>query len=79
MLDLKYTFVGKCLESEKSQFWYSEETCEVFSKIILGELNRRRKLNDGRVLFISSPTAFKYMMKNKSLPGIDPFSLISPD
>ena len=51
-----------------SQFWYDEATCEAFSKIILGELKRRNILKTGKIIFISSPTAFKHMMANKVLP-----------
>merc|ERR1712168_403299 len=51
-----------------SQFWYDESTCEAFSKIIIGELGRRSILKTGKVIFISSPTAFKHLMANKVLP-----------
>ena len=51
-----------------SQFWYDESTCEAFSKIIIGELERRKILKTGKVIFISSPTAFKHLMANKVLP-----------
>ena len=50
-----------------SQFWYDEATCEAFSIIIFGELERRKLLDTGKVIFISSPTAFKHMMANKVL------------
>lgn len=53
-----------------SQFWYDEATCEAFGKIIRAELERRNLLETGKVVFISSPTAFKYMMAKKVLPGL---------
>ena len=53
-----------------SQFWYDEATCEAFGKIIRAELKRRNLLETGKVVFISSPTAFKYMMAKKVLPGL---------
>ena len=52
-----------------SQFWYDENTCEKFGQIIKAELKRRNLLDNGKVVFISSPTAFKYMMAKKILPG----------
>jgi len=52
-----------------SQFWYDENTCEKFGQIIKAELKRRNLLDNGKVVFISSPTAFKYMMAKKVLPA----------